>query len=203
MSDGLTDSNRSTAEVHAEELERLRRQLDASQAALARTSEEWWDQNSVQCGNCSIQLVTRGGSIKNNNGLSDDGGGEDEHLCGRCAGAQMYAYQDQIEEHKAALARALDGLRVQPCQCPKLLRCPHCKGSVVEGHDQYAGSWICGACCKEVDLQRDTSRQCTRCAILSSPGAEANAKWLEEQKQIAWLEGRAYGYDAAKGAPDA
>ncbi len=77
-------------------------QLPEMVRALQEKNEHWWDQHSVQCGNCSVEIVTRKGSIPNNNGLSDSGGSEDEHLCGRCAGAQMYDYADRIAELKDA-----------------------------------------------------------------------------------------------------
>lgn len=78
---------------------------------------EWWDDNSVQCGNCGVQIITLGdstylkhGDIKRPNmGLSDVGDSEDEALCGLCAGAQMYIYMDELEalrEKPAAKAQA-------------------------------------------------------------------------------------------------
>lgn len=60
-------------------------------------NDVWWDQNAVQCGNCAVEIVTRKGSIPNNNGLSDNEGSEDKLLCGRCAGVQMYNYMDKLE----------------------------------------------------------------------------------------------------------
>jgi hypothetical protein len=68
-------------------------------------NEDYWDQHAVQCGNCSVEILTRGGSIPNNNGLSDTGGSEDEALCGKCAGSQMYAYADEIEALRSKDAR--------------------------------------------------------------------------------------------------
>lgn len=75
-------------------------------------SEEGWDHLAVQCGNCSVQIIARGGSNKRQNGqpnmgLSDTGSSEDEALCGLCAGQQMYQYADQMESREAAMREAL------------------------------------------------------------------------------------------------
>ncbi len=56
-------------------------------------SEQWWDQNSAQCGCCSVQIVTRGGTKPENNGLSREEG-EEELLCGRCAGEEIHRLLD-------------------------------------------------------------------------------------------------------------
>lgn len=71
-------------------------------------SPEWWDDNSVQCGNCGVQIVTLGGqsrikgtNLPCNRGLSD-AQGDDVALCGLCAGVQMEAYYDEIQKLKAA-----------------------------------------------------------------------------------------------------
>ncbi len=68
---------------------------------MIEPDEEWWEQNAVQCGNCSVEIVTRKGDIPGNNGLSDNHDSEDERLCGRCAGEQMYDYMDQIDKLNA------------------------------------------------------------------------------------------------------
>lgn len=91
--------------------------LIASQAAeierlkTSPPSEDYWDQNAVQCGNCSIQLLSRKSTVEENtSGLSDTGGSEDESLCGFCAGNQMYEYcdrLDQVGQISAALDRKL------------------------------------------------------------------------------------------------
>lgn len=75
----------------------------AERKPAGEPSEEWWDQHSVQCGNCSVEILTRKGSIPENTGLSDTGGSEDESLCGRCAGTQMYAYMDQLNAPSPSL----------------------------------------------------------------------------------------------------
>lgn len=105
-----------TLNAIADEIERQQAERDA----------EWWDQHSVQCGNCSVQLVARGGPVTNhgkallhaNLGLSD-AEGEDEALCGQCAGAQMYIYQDELDSLKAELER-LRGEREQLLKAVKL-----------------------------------------------------------------------------------
>ena len=71
-----------------------------------------------------------------------------------------------------AAVEAVEGMRkaleATPCRCPVLLKCPHCEGDVVEGADQYSGSWICGACVKAVTLPKDPAYPCIRCAALAA-----------------------------------
>lgn len=62
-------------------------------------NDDYWDQHAVQCGNCSVEILTRKGSIPNNSGLSDTHQSEDESLCGRCAGEEMYRLMDINDNH--------------------------------------------------------------------------------------------------------
>lgn len=75
-------------------------------------NDDYWDQHAVQCGNCSVEILTRKGSKPNNNGLSDTHGSEDEHLCGRCAGEEMYRLMDMNDDHDFVCAER-DVLRKQ------------------------------------------------------------------------------------------
>jgi len=97
-----------------------------------------WDQNRVLCDNCGVEVVARGGSIPNNKGLSEPHG-EDEILCGHCAGLEMYECLEshaatrealkKLELAHAALAEALslslDHFRVT-AEC---LRCESCRSA--------------------------------------------------------------------------
>jgi hypothetical protein len=82
------------------------------------------------------------------------------------------------------VAQLEEALGKQPCLCPPLIECPRCHGPVVEGRDQYEGSWICGKCVAEVQLPKDPDRPCARCAALSAPPGE----WLERVKREAKAE---------------
>lgn len=84
----------------------------------------------------------------------------------------------------AQIAMMREALEKSECWCPRLFICPHCGGDVVEGQDQYAGSWICGKCVRCVILPRDEGRKCTRCAALSADSGE----WREEQRREAQIE---------------
>ena len=94
--------------------------------------------------------------------------GLDSH---RRRGDHNFVEWQKTERRIAALEKAL---RAQQCKCPVLLKCPHCGGDVVEGVDQFSGSWICGACVKTVNLPKDSARQCIRCAALA--GDETGAE---------------------------
>jgi hypothetical protein len=60
-----------------------------------------WDDLAVRCGNCQLEIIARNGEIPGNNGLSDTGNSEDEALCGRCAGAEMYRLMDEADKRDA------------------------------------------------------------------------------------------------------
>lgn len=72
--------------------------------ARKAVSDEAWDQHAVQCGNCSVRLISNGGKI--NVGLSDTGASEDEGLCGRCAGSEMYRLIEDVDSLTASVEAA-------------------------------------------------------------------------------------------------
>ena len=74
-------------------------------AGQAKPSEYWWDQNSVNCGNCSVEIVARKSSIpQNHNALSHEEG-EEESLCGYCAGEELRRIADQSDALRSQLAQ--------------------------------------------------------------------------------------------------
>lgn len=82
------------------------------------------------------------------------------------ADAEIARLTRELAEARESSARLILALEKQRCSCPVLLMCPHCGGNVTEGEDQYAGSWICGACVRTVSLTKDHSRPCLRCIAL-------------------------------------
>ena len=96
------------------ELDATRAALDASEQTIR---DRMWDENSIQCGNCSAQIMARGGSLKSN-GLSQSDG-EDEKLCGHCAGLQLRDSEQTIQQLRAMadkLAEALTKEAVKRCR---------------------------------------------------------------------------------------
>lgn len=77
-------------------------------------SDEYWDNHAVQCGNCDTWIITKGGRRKGkNNGLSE-AEGEDEALCGGCAGDDMYHLDKEnaaLEAENARLREALERIK--------------------------------------------------------------------------------------------
>ena len=65
------------------------KELEAKLVDDGSPSESWWDANSVECGGCRLQLISRGGTGV---GLSTN---EGEHLCGKCAGDEIARLKDQ------------------------------------------------------------------------------------------------------------
>lgn len=93
----------------------LKAQQAAEQASAGQTdldmtpsSEDWWDQKSVQCVNCSVEIVARKSSIpKNHNALSHEEG-EEELLCGYCAGEEVHRLVAEGDELRSQLAEERD-----------------------------------------------------------------------------------------------
>jgi len=79
-------------------------ELDALRVAHDSSAERMWDENSIQCDNCSAQIMARGGSLKSN-GLSQSDG-EDEMLCGHCAGLELDSSEQTIREQCAKIAES-------------------------------------------------------------------------------------------------
>lgn len=104
-------------EQFREQLETQGQEIAMLQARERTMVEEFWDQDSVSCGNCGIQIVARGGSLNGNNGLSK-AEGEDLSLCGFCAAVdmchlerlskQLTAKRARCEELESALRRLLE-----------------------------------------------------------------------------------------------
>ena len=87
---------------------------------------------------------------------------------------------DQLDEtcdrFEAENERLRVALEQSPCKCQRAARCQECGNNLVEGRDQYSGSWICGVCVKERDLlELPVVRKCTRCAALDAARQEAQA----------------------------
>lgn len=89
----------------------IQKRMDSSEQTIAELREQlagnenWWDQNSVQCGNCSAELVVRNSSIpRNHNALSHEEG-EEESLCGYCAGEELHALIDERDGLRSQLQR--------------------------------------------------------------------------------------------------
>ncbi len=86
-------------------------ELRAQKAALESGSEVWWDQNSVLCQCCSVEIVARGGDFNSNGmppsnvGLSYEEG-EEESICGFCAGDELHRLTDQRDALESQLAEA-------------------------------------------------------------------------------------------------
>lgn len=88
------------------------------------------------------------------------------------ADAEIARLTRELAEAREDSARLILALEKQRCSCPVLLMCPHCGGNVTEGEDQYAGSWICGACVRTVSLPKDHSRPCLRCSAIDEARKE-------------------------------
>jgi len=71
--------------------------LRAAQQTIAELREKMWDEESVQCGNCSAQIMARRSSLEGNVGLSEPEG-EEELLCGHCAGLELADLKKRLEQ---------------------------------------------------------------------------------------------------------
>lgn len=91
-------------EQFREQLETQGQEIAMLQARERTMVEEFWDQDSVSCGNCGIQIVARGGSLNGNNGLSK-AEGEDLSLCGFCAAVDMCHLERLSKQLTAKRAR--------------------------------------------------------------------------------------------------
>ena len=84
-------------------------------------NEDLWDQHAVRCGNCSVEMIARKGQA-----LSDPCG-EDESLCGYCAGEQLNAEERKFADIRREVSR----------ECVKGLR------SQADEHAEWAADLIC------------------------------------------------------------
>lgn len=71
---------------------------------MTPSSEDWWDQNSVQCGNCSVEIVARNSSVPGNHNALSHEEGEEESLCGYCAGEELHRLLDERHDMQTRLA---------------------------------------------------------------------------------------------------
>lgn len=141
------------------ELDDLRAQLAAERSAHA--AEVGGLRAELEAiGSCQCPCQPVGNCL-----VLDEGTGE-EPRCMSCIARTALATPS------TAAVEAVEGMRkaleAQPCRCSLLLKCPHCAGDVVEGVNQFSGSWICGACVKEVNLPKDPAYPCIRCAALAA-----------------------------------
>lgn len=89
----------------SDDLKALRGRI-AELEAQTYGNESWWDQNSVRCQNCSAELVVRNSSIPQNHSALSHEEGEEESLCGYCAGEELHRIEHTIQAAEK-LAEAL------------------------------------------------------------------------------------------------
>lgn len=96
----ISDQETLIADLTAQLADREYRLAQAEeQLAEVGPSDAYWDEHALECGNCSIRIISKGGST-NDRALSDPGDSEDEALCGMCAGEDMYSLSDQLARRK-------------------------------------------------------------------------------------------------------
>lgn len=82
--------------------------VNAIAAALdakdTQVSDAYWDSHAVQCGNCGVALLWRGGTAKTPRALSYPGESEDEALCGSCAGEDLRIAQQELDAKDTRIA---------------------------------------------------------------------------------------------------
>ncbi len=95
---------------------------------------------------------------------------------------------DEPIDDKHAIETLRRALEATPCKCPTIKQCRTCGMKLVEGHDQFTGSWICPDCVAVAAPFKDPLKPCRRCAALANPAVDAVRRERERlTKDAAYL----------------